>query len=511
MKKIFLTAADPDDIRVLADLLRAQFPEAELVVTAESETAEGAERFSIAIEPAVPPMEAVSVRLLYRGREYSRTERPREPLFQEEPVNRHRRLLRLAVYRAVATALAACGGREKLSPWGVLTGVRPAKIVHRLFEAGYGEERVNDHLLEDYGISPEKARLAIDVVKEQRAYFAEGSSTEPAHEKNVDVYIGIPFCPTRCHYCSFPSYALDRYGHMTDRYLAALGFELAGVGETMKRLGLVVRTLYIGGGTPTSLTDLQLETLLSGVETALPLAEKREVTVEGGRPDTLDQEKLLVLKNHGVSRISINPQTMNDLTLAAIGRQHSAAEIIEKYQMARRIGFAVVNMDLIIGLPGEDSETLKETLAAVLALRPENITLHALAMKRAAYYRQEKVALPKRDEGGLCSEGGRMMSLAHESLRQHGYRPYYLYRQKEIFAHCENVGYALPGSFCRYNIEMMEERQTILGFGVGAGSKFLQRDGRSLENTYNPKDLGVYLNRLEEIIGTKVDKLTAII
>jgi len=288
-------------------------------------------------------------------------------------------------------------------------------------------------------------------------------------------------------------------------YLSGLEKEIAAVGAALSGTGAKVRTVYLGGGTPTVLSAEQLAHLLATVERSFDFTGERELTVEGGRPDTLSEEKLRVLKAHQLSRLSINPQTMSDETLVRIGRQHTVQEIYEAYRLARKTGLPILNMDLIIGLPGEKGTVLEATLEKVLQLAPENITLHALAMKRAAYYRQEKIVLP------VPSEGIQMMDLAHRRLQDAGYHPYYLYRQKEIFAHGENVGYTLPGKACLYNILMMEERQTILGFGVGSGSKLVNYADWTLENIYNPKDVQVYLERLEEIINRKVDKLLRIL
>lgn len=227
--------------------------------------------------------------------------------------------------------------------------------------------------------------------------------------------------------------------------------------------------------------------------------------MEAGRPDTLDRQKLSSLKKQKTSRLSINPQTMCGDTLQAIGRKHSPSEIVQSYQLAKEVGFPVVNMDLIIGLPGENRPVLKETMQKVLALAPENITLHALAIKRGALFRQKGV-LPANWE-----EGQAMMELAHKTLQRKGYIPYYLYRQKEILAYAENVGYTLPGSACLYNIQMMEERQTIIGFGVGAGNKIVKAEDWSVDNFYNPKDLLVYLQRLDDLIIKKVDKLKSFV
>lgn len=422
-------------------------------------------------------------------------ERLRSEVFTEDRSNRERRLLRLAFHRVLVRVLSL-----EPSPWGILTGVRPTKIVHRFLDEGFSGERIKKHLTSDFALSEERAELLTKVAEYQRPFFPRAGE-----EPLLGLYVGIPFCPTRCRYCSFPSFSLARWGHLLPAYLAGLERELTTVGNILRDTGVKVQTVYLGGGTPTVLSEAQLARLLETVEDSFSFTEDRELTVEGGRPDTIDSGKLHVLKEHRVTRLSINPQTMRKDTLLSIGRQHTVQEVYQAYELAREAGIPVVNMDLIIGLPGEDCTVLAETLRQVLQMAPENITLHALAMKRAAYYRQENIAVPVSQEGLL------MMNLAHGFLQAAGYIPYYLYRQKEIFAHGENVGYTIPGKACLYNIQMMEERQTILGFGVGSGSKLVRQADLSLENIYNPKDVLMYLERSEEIIRKKVDNLQRIL
>lgn len=361
---------------------------------------------------------------------------------------------------------------------GILTGVRPTKIVHRFLDEGLSEERIITHLTRDYAISPDRALLLTRVAVLQHPLLLKRSQAK----KLISIYIGIPFCPTRCHYCSFPSFSLEKWGKRLDDYLLGLCREIAVVGQSLREAGITVQTVYLGGGTPTILSEAQLGRLLRTVDDTFQFVPEREVTVEGGRPDTITREKLHVLRDYRVTRLSINPQTMWEDTLVSIGRKHTVREVLEAYQLTREVGIPVVNMDLIVGLPGENCAVLQRTIAEVLKLGPENITLHALAMKRAAYYRQEKIDLP------VPTEGQAMMDLAHHCLQTAGFSPYYLYRQKESFAHGENVGYTVEGKACLYNIQMMEERQTILGFGVGSASKLVRTEDWTLENIYNPKD-----------------------
>ena len=497
---IRVISADPEeDLRVIADLMRLYFPglglgkdSDELYLNEEQkgqqqEKQQEIKEVLLQVEKRDAPLE-VKVTLHLAGQAYWQTEGLPEETFIEEKKNRVRRLLRLALHKLLERVF-----RVDLSPWGILTGVRPTKIVQRFIDEGLTKERSILHLIRDYGISPERASLLWQVASFQHPFLP----AQQAAEKLVSLYIGIPFCPTRCYYCSFPSFSLKQWGHLLTDYLSGLDRELKTVGKLLTEKQVKVQTVYIGGGTPTILSEAQLARLLETITDSFRFVENRELTVEGGRPDTLTGEKLRVLKDYAVTRLSINPQTMQEETLVAIGRKHSVQETIAAYELAREIGIPIINMDLIIGLPGEDCAVLAKTLTEVLKLGPENITLHALAMKRAAYYRQEKIKLP------LPAEGQAMMDLAHNYLRGAGYFPYYLYRQRDIFAHGENVGYSVADKACLYNMQMIAERQTILGLGVGSGSKLVHQADWTLENLYNPKDLVFYLERLEEIIGKK--------
>ena len=521
MMKVKVISADPDDIRVICDLMRIYFPDLNYTnqenkgalsgtsfLTSDDSTDQAEDNaevnadnniddnaaITLKVEKTESPLE-VKVILDIAGKEYVQSEGVQAERFAEENTNRKRRLLRLALHQLMQQAFCL-----EPSPWGILTGVRPTKIIHRFIDEGIGEEGSKLHLTRDYGISPKRANLLWDVASFQHPLLLNKEDVP----KLVSLYIGIPFCPTRCHYCSFPAFSLKQWGHKLEDYLLGLEREIRTVGTSLSETGVQVQTVYIGGGTPTILSVTQMENLLKSLTESFRFVVGRELTVEGGRPDTLTREKLRVLKEYGVNRLSINPQSMREETLVAIGRKHSVQEIISAYELAREEGLPIINMDLIIGLPGENCPVLENTLHEVLKLGPENITLHALAMKRAAFYRQEKIKLP------LPAEGKAMMDLAHDTLQKAGYLPYYLYRQREIFAHGENVGYSLPGKACLYNIQMMEERQTIWGFGVGSGSKFVHQENWTLENIYNPKDIIFYLERLDQIIEKKVVKLQSI-
>ena len=308
-----------------------------------------------------------------------------------------------------------------------------------------------------------------------------------------DVYIGIPFCTTRCAYCSFSSGEIGD-GRLVEPYLAALLHEIEACAEMAREMGLHIRVGYIGGGTPSSLTTPQLDRLLAHVERHFGALS--EFTVEAGRPDTLDAQKLRMLHDHPVTRISINPQTMNDATLARIGRAHTAKQTVEAYELARSIGFDDINMDVIAALPGEDYAMFAHTLAEIRRLRPESLTVHTLAIKRSSRLHEEKYAQAEQDVA-------RMVALGRQTAHDMGMRAYYLYRQKYMAENLENVGYALPGRFCRYNIDNMEETTSILALGAGGISKCVMREEEKILRAPNIANIEQYIDRVDEMIERK--------
>ncbi|MDK2823140.1 MAG: oxygen-independent coproporphyrinogen oxidase [Clostridia bacterium] len=406
--------------------------------------------------------------------------------------NELRRIIKLAVYKLFIQFLGYKG-----SPWGILTGIRPTKIVHRLWDDGYNARQIQDILEDKFLLNTEKAQKLIDVTSIQRKYFL---STEQA-QRLVSIYISIPFCPTRCYYCSFPAFSLKKWGSYIPSYLDNLINEIKMVGQALQQKDIKVQTIYVGGGTPTSLVAHELELLLKAIYNYLYSGDTVEFTVEAGRPDTITEEKLAILKNFLVNRISINPQTMWESTLEKIGRKHSTQDIFDKIHLARKTGFDIINMDLIIGLPGENLENLQYTFKKVDVVKPENLTLHTLAFKRTAKLQQNSQAVKS------LTPVEEMFAFAEKWCFEKGYQPYYLYRQKQILANLENVGYSMGDKPCIYNIQMIEERQTIWGLGVGSGSKIVNPADWTLVNKYNPKDLVVYNQRINEIVQAKVDKI----
>ncbi|HZW83936.1 MAG TPA: coproporphyrinogen dehydrogenase HemZ [Candidatus Deferrimicrobium sp.] len=383
-------------------------------------------------------------------------------------------------------------------PWGILTGIRPTKIVHRLLDQGYALEQIPACLEQQYLIEPEKVALVLQVANLQRGYLL----TPQQARKSVSVYIGVPFCPSRCVYCSFPSVVGEKL-HL-EEYVSALGQEIAALGAFLKEYKLGVQTLYIGGGTPTILEESQLRELLTLCQTYLIDSDTQEITVEAGRPDTLDRGKLSLLRDMGVGRLSINPQTMVDKTLVKIGRKHTPEQILEAVELARKLGFNNINMDIILGLPGERLSDVLYTLEQLERLKPESLTVHALAVKRASALREEI------GENQLLSgkEAEEMQAAAFQSAQSMGLVPYYLYRQKQILGNLENVGYAKPGKESVYNIQIMEERQSIFALGAGSTTKIVNPSDWSLVNIPNPKLPERYYERWQDLMTEKIRVFT---
>lgn len=414
------------------------------------------------------------------------------------PADRDER--RRGLLRRVLRLLEAHTGLRQ--PWGILTGVRPTKLAHRKRRAGIPRDEASRQLAEETLIVPEKIELLQSIVDRQLEALPDLYSLD----REVSVYIGIPFCPTKCAYCTFPAYAIGGRQGAVDEFLESLHYEMRTVGRWLRDNGVAVTTVYFGGGTPTSITAGQLDALLGELHEAFPLERMREVTVEAGRPDTITREKLTVLKKWDVSRISINPQSYIQETLRAIGRHHTVEETIEKFRLAREMGMDNINMDLIIGLPGETAASLAHSLAETGKLMPESLTIHTLSFKRASDMtrNREKYPVAGRDEIAA------MMELATAWCAEHGYAPYYLYRQKNILGNLENVGYCLPGKESLYNIIIMEEVQTIVGLGSGASSKWVNPATGEIGRSANPKEPKAYAGNVRAAAEAKLAALEAL-
>lgn len=376
-------------------------------------------------------------------------------------------------------------------PWGMLTGIRPAKTINTYMDMGLTKDESIKKMIETYEMSPEKAELAATVAT------AERSILEKADKNGISLYIGIPFCPTRCLYCSFTSYPIDIYKTKVDGYVEALIKELKFLGE--KAQGKRLDSIYIGGGTPTSLTAEQLDKIMAAVSETFDLSNILEYTVEAGRPDTITAEKLKVIKKNGASRISVNPQTMNDETLRLIGRKHTVDDIKRVFYEARSIGHDNINMDLILGLPGEGEAEVKNTMEEIKKLSPESLTVHTLAVKRASRLKETlgeydlAKAMLMENILGLSAKGAAEMGLA----------PYYMYRQKNMLGSFENVGYAKKGFESIYNVVIMEETQSIYAAGAGASTKLYDPETDRIERIFNVKNVDEYIGRIDEMIDRK--------
>ena len=383
--------------------------------------------------------------------------------------------------------------QQTISPWGILNGIRPAKIATKLLQSGASKEEVLAHFTDICHASPEKAALAYEIatheLKAQNAMYDDGLS----------IYIGIPFCPTRCLYCSFVTCGTRQAAKLIPDYVEALKQEIDYVGKLVAKNNRRIETVYIGGGTPTTLSAEQLNAMIAQIEASMDLSHIKEFTVEAGRPDTITPQKLEVLKKHQVDRISINPQTMNPETLKVIGRAHTPEQIRQAVELARSFDFACINMDVIAGLPGESLADFQYTLEEVEKLSPENTTVHTMSIKRSSrlheYLKDYQLTSGEEVE--------KMVDFAQDFMKQQGKHPYYLYRQKNQLGNLENVGYAKDGCDSLYNIYIMEEIQTILALGCGGVTKTVNRENDRIERIFNVKEPQDYLARLDEMLKRK--------
>lgn len=417
------------------------------------------------------------------------------PLLGQSP-EEERREIKRALGAALLEALQEATGMEQ--PWGILTGVRPMKLMHNMMMR-QPLEVCEQILREQYLLSREKVRLLAEIGRRQLEVIPDLFRLD----RQVSLYIGIPFCPTKCAYCTFPAYDIRGNNGSVQAFLQGLHYEVAQVGEWLKKSGMAVTTVYWGGGTPTSLEAEQMDALFAVMHQFIPGLDKvRELTVEAGRPDTITPAKVEVMKRWKVDRISINPQSFTQSTLDAIGRHHTVKETVEKFLLCRELGMSNINMDLIIGLPNEGMRELEHTLQETEKLMPESLTVHTLSFKRASRLTRNRDAYEVAERDAVQ----RMMEMTAQWTRENGYNPYYMYRQKNILGNQENVGYSLPGRESLYNIVMMEERQTIIGLGCGAVSKIMGQDG-TIERFPNPKEPSVYNGAYKEYTGRKLELL----
>lgn len=392
--------------------------------------------------------------------------------------NEHARNMELAVFGVLTEILSI---RPK---WGVLTGIRPVKLAMQLHDMGLSEEEIRKKLKEERLVSDEKLDLLLTTMEHELEVRA---SSRP---NSVSLYISIPFCPSRCSYCTFTSHSVEKAAKLIPQYVELLCGELKDIAVLIDEIGLHLETVYMGGGTPTVLTAKQLDRVLSTVNESFDMTGVRELTVEAGRPDTITAEKLAVLKKNGVGRISINPQTMDDEVLAAIGRKHTAEDVKNAFALAKTFGFDSINMDLISGLPGDNMEKFRKTIAEVIAMNPDNITLHTLTVKHGAN-------LAPMAQSVFAATADAMNEYAYGEFAKAGYFPYYLYRQKGTVDNLENVGFCKPGKEGIYNIFIMDETHTVLSAGAGGVTKMKAPYDKKIERIFNFKYPYEYIERFE--------------
>ncbi len=375
-------------------------------------------------------------------------------------------------------------------PWGILTGVRPAKLMTKLSES-YGEEKAKAYFVDELKVSEEKADLALSVAKTESLIIA---GSKPS---SFSLYIAIPFCPSRCSYCSFVSHSNDSAKKLIPSYVEKICEELKYTAKIANSLELTLQSVYMGGGTPTVLTAEQMKKITDTISESFDLSSSLEYTIEAGRPDSITEEKLRVIKNSGSTRISINPQTFSNEVLKVIGRNHTGEDTLESMALARKLGFDNINTDLIAGLPSDTFEGFSETLEKAISLSPENITVHTLALKRSSTLVTGK---GETNSGALASK---MLSHCQRRLSEEGYIPYYMYRQSKCLGNLENVGWAKKGYEGLYNVYMMEECQTVLAVGAGAVTKLKAPHGSEIERIFNYKYPYEYINNFDEILNRK--------
>ena len=379
-------------------------------------------------------------------------------------------------------------------PWGSLTGIRPTRLLYEAMDAGCDLPGAVNHVMREFDVSADRAGLLGEIAEMQQGIRLPGANS-------YDLYIGIPFCRTRCSYCSFSSGEIGRNKKLVAPYTEALLREIELSAKLMNEAGLKVRAAYMGGGTPTAIPCGDLEKILAAAREAFPGAV--EWTVEAGRPDTIDRQKLEMLRRMEITRISVNPQTFNDETLLRIGRSHTGADTVAAYELARELGFDDINMDLIAALPGETPEIFSESLNKVVSLAPESVTVHSLAIKRSSKLHEEMHVAGAGHTQVSAQGAAEMISHARRVLNDAGWKSYYLYRQKYMAGNLENVGYARPGKACLYNIGNMEETASVLALGAGAISKWLFDRDLRIERAPNVKNIEEYIRRVDEMVQRK--------
>lgn len=487
MKLILLGEEEYEqDIR---PLVKAFYPDEEFEIVRNEENAENTESAENADVPyfrfELHP-DSFYIKLAVGTFNEERSER-----FDDDDENcPDRRMYRNHLHRSMYNMMVNETGHTL--PWGTLTGIRPTKLVLDRLWKGQGVGEITKFFKNEYLCSDEKTKLCIGIAQKEASLVEDINKDE-----TYSLYLGVPFCPSICLYCSFSSYPLKQYEKYVEPYIEALFKEIEFASTCFPNRKLV--SIYFGGGTPTTLSAEQLSRVIRKIKESFDLSYLKEWTIEAGRPDSITREKLEVFKEEGISRISINPQSMNQKTLDLIGRRHTVEDIKNTYACARELGFDNINMDLIIGLTGENAEDVKNTLKELNALNPESITVHALAVKRAARLNAEK----DRYKELKSTESLTMQKECEDYMHLNGYEPYYMYRQKNMTENLENVGYTKPGKECLYNILMMEEYHSILAIGTNGSSKFVFKDSDRIERVENVKSVKDYVERIDEMIERK--------
>lgn len=496
---ITVTLNKPDFEYDIHSLIKAFYPEQDVSVTAEQKTYDEPEILRLQIQYRESEIHFAWQEI--SGKETGNTISPEVVSLPERTVAvdfSERAETKNRLKQTLYEMLSEYTGKKL--PWGTLTGIRPTKIPMKLLEEGKSRADIRKYMEDTYYASDEKIELSIDIAERELSLLKKID-----YDNGYSLYIGIPFCPTTCLYCSFTSYPLTSWAKRVDEYLDALEKEIDFV--AVKFAGRHLNSIYIGGGTPTTLEPYQLDRLIRKIKCSFDLSYCLEFTVEAGRPDSITREKLEVLRKHDISRISINPQTMKQDTLKLIGRHHTVEQTISSFHMARELGFDNINMDLIMGLPEETLDDVRETMEQLRTLAPDNITVHSLALKRAA-----RLNMFKEDyKDYKMVNTQEHMDLTASYAKEMGLAPYYLYRQKSMAGNLENVGYAAPGKAGVYNILIMEEKQTIMALGAGATTKFVQNAGSGqdalIQRVENVKDVSNYLERVDEMIERKIRKM----
>lgn len=470
-----------DDTEVMVKLFK------ELMNLFGIKTAEEGMFFRVRNEVAASPLQVTTTLVI--DNEPPLTQSAAAPA-DEKPSGAKHRLFKLHLYRILRQRFQLTA-----APWGILHGVRPTKIAHRWLAAGMEAEGIKGRLKQDYACSEAKAELLTAIAVKQLPLMALST------EKTVSVYVGIPFCLSRCLYCSFPSHVLPGEQKLTE-FMRVFLKDLTAAKELIDQYGFTVQSIYVGGGTPTSLPDPFFIAMLEAVYRSFYHEGLAEFTLEAGRPDSMTEAKILAMEQAKVTRVSVNPQTMKAATLQRIGRRHSPEDIVAMYRRLRQTKIPHINMDVILGLPGETVGDVRDTIAKVTALNPDDITLHALAIKKGS---RLKLLLEENEQTELPSDETvlEMAAFAHDYLRKSGYSPYYLYRQGYMRGNLENIGWAKPGAESLYNIEIIEEAQTIIGLGGAATTKAVDHKNKRIRAAFHPKDLTTYLRDIDRYIDKR--------